>query len=270
MLKSALKEASESDGKNYNLAWLLRSGYGMLPRSVLIDCCQHGSRFFRDRGSIHYKLVDCQLLKKLDSGYVIMDSDQAIINLDEFDRYGFEGTTSLGLADLFEDCEGTASLGLADLYEDCKWEGFGRINQADGMIKSVCSTKTLFLNGNRCLEILDSLSGLEKLQVLALFNPTSKSLTQLSSEMRQLIVLVLRGCDFLVEMDYKFKLTRLTVLEISNPSSLKRIPDDFFAHMLQLQSLHISELKVNPLLHLFTTLKNYAGSFLEGVLPSKQ
>ncbi|XP_028079584.1 putative disease resistance protein At4g19050 [Camellia sinensis] len=297
MLKSALKEASESDGKNYNLAWLLRSGYDLLPRSVLIDCCRHGSHFFRNRGSIHYseliaywilegylghvdcmekayekghsvfmELVDCQLLKKLDSGYVIMDSDRAIINLDEFDCYGFGGTTSLGLADLFEDCKGTASLGLADLYEDCKWEGFGRINQADGMIKSVCSTKTLFLNGNRCLEILDSLSGLEKLQVLALFNPTSKSLTQLSSEMRQLIVLVLRGCDFLVEMDYKFKivlvlrgcdflvemdhkfeLTRLTVLEISNPSSLKRIPDDFFAHMLQLQSLHISELKVDPL-----------------------
>ncbi|CAL5434855.1 unnamed protein product [Camellia sinensis] len=294
MLKSALKEASESDGKNYNLAWLLRSGYDLLPRSVLIDCCRHGSHFFRDRGSIHYseliaywilegylghvdcmekayekghsvfmELVDCQLLKKLDSGYVIMDSDRAIINLDEFDRYGFGGTTSLGLADLFEDCKGTASLGLADLYEDCKWEGFGRINQADGMIKSVCSTKTLFLNGNRCLEILDCLSGLDKLQVLALFNPTSKSLTQLLSEMRQLIVLVsrpklrdnaahsfklvLRGCDFLVEMDHKFELTRLTVLVISNASSLKRIPDDFFAHMLQLQSLHISELKVDPL-----------------------
>ncbi|KAL7197368.1 hypothetical protein ACSBR2_019993 [Camellia fascicularis] len=137
MLKSALKEASESNGKNYNLAWLLRSGYDMLPRSVLIDCCRHGSHFFRDRGSIHYselmaywilegylghvdcmekayekghsvfmELVDCQLLKKLDSGYVIMDSDRAIINLDEFDRYGFGGTTSLGLADLFEDCEG--------------------------------------------------------------------------------------------------------------------------------------------------------------------
>ncbi|KAL7234460.1 hypothetical protein ACSBR1_017961 [Camellia fascicularis] len=53
MLESALKEASESDGKNYNLAWLLHSGYDMLPRSVLIDCCRHGSHFFRDRGSIH-------------------------------------------------------------------------------------------------------------------------------------------------------------------------------------------------------------------------
>ncbi|KAI8028448.1 putative disease resistance protein [Camellia lanceoleosa] len=89
MLQSALKEAFEFDSKNYNLAWLLHSGH-----------------FFRDRGSIHYseliaywifeeylghvdcmekayekdhfvfmELVDCQLLKKPDSGYVVMDSD---------------------------------------------------------------------------------------------------------------------------------------------------------------------------------------------------
>ncbi|GMP42548.1 hypothetical protein CsSME_00012254 [Camellia sinensis var. sinensis] len=120
MLESALKEAFESDSKNYNLAWLLHSGYDMLPRSVLIECCQHGSHFFRDRGSIHYseliaywilegylghvdcmkkayekgqsifmELVDCQLLKKPDSGYVVMDNDREIVNLDDFDRCGF-------------------------------------------------------------------------------------------------------------------------------------------------------------------------------------
>ncbi|THF99901.1 hypothetical protein TEA_019499 [Camellia sinensis var. sinensis] len=301
MLESALKETAESDSKNYNLAWLLHSGYDMLPRSVLIDCCRHGSRFFRNRGSIHYseliaywilegylghvecmekayekghsvfmELVDCQLLKKLDSGYVVMDSDRAIVNLDDFDHCGFGGTSSLGLADLLEDCEGTTSLGLAYLFEDGEWEGFGRISQADGMIKSVCSTKmgqklsTLFLNGNRCLEILDSFSGLEELQVLALFNPTAKSLTQHLSKMHQLIVLVLRGCDFLVEMDHKFELTRLTVLEISNASSLKTIPDDFFAHMLQLQSLHISELKVDHLPSSLYNLKELRQLILRG------
>ncbi|KAL7233786.1 hypothetical protein ACSBR1_017407 [Camellia fascicularis] len=109
MVESALKEASESDSKNCNLAWLLHNGYDMLPKSVLIYCCRHGSHFFRDRESIYYseliaywilerylghvdcmekayekghfvfmELVDCQLLKKLDSGNVVMDSDRAI------------------------------------------------------------------------------------------------------------------------------------------------------------------------------------------------
>ncbi|GMP74956.1 hypothetical protein CsSME_00032198 [Camellia sinensis var. sinensis] len=268
ILERYLKEASASDKESYNITQLVRSGYDLLPRNVLIDCCRRGSHYFRDRGSIHYneliaywvmegyfghvdciekayekghsvfmELVDFQVLKKLEGGFVIMDS--AIIDLDDSDRYGFGGT---------------ASLGLADLSEDVDWEGFGRITQKDGMIKSLCTGKkdqklsTLFLNGNRCGEIKDNFFGSKKeLQVLALFNPTLKSLTQLLSDMHELRVLVLRGCHFLEKINEKFELQRLTVLEISNASSLQEIPDDFFDHMLQLQSLHISELKVNHL-----------------------
>ncbi|GMP41276.1 hypothetical protein CsSME_00011434 [Camellia sinensis var. sinensis] len=65
-------------------------------------------------------------------------------------------------------------------------------------------------------------------------------------------------------MDLKFELARLTVLEISNASSLKRIPDDFFAHMLQLQSLHISELMVDPLPSSLYNLKELRWLILRG------
>ncbi|KAL7204541.1 hypothetical protein ACSBR2_017584 [Camellia fascicularis] len=65
-------------------------------------------------------------------------------------------------------------------------------------------------------------------------------------------------------MHLKFELARLTVLEISNASSLKRIPDDFFAHMLQLQSLHISELMVDPLPSSLYNLKELRWLILRG------
>ncbi|GFY91783.1 hypothetical protein Acr_08g0001790 [Actinidia rufa] len=266
MLKSALEEAS--DVESYNMKQLLRCGYDVLPRSVLIDCCRRGRHLFHDSGSIHYteliaywmlegylghvdciekayekghsvfmELMDCQVLKKLEGGYVIMGKD--IIHLDDYDRHGFGGT---------------ASLGLADLSAAPEWEGFGRITRAEGMIKSLFTGKkeeklsTVFLNGTNCAEILDmSPESKQELQVLALFNLTLKSLAQLLSDMHKLFILVIRGCDFLERMDHQFEFEKLTVLEISNASSLKTIPDEFFDHMPQLQSLHISELKVDPL-----------------------
>ncbi|KAF5938257.1 hypothetical protein HYC85_025763, partial [Camellia sinensis] len=260
-------------------AWLLRSGYDMLPRSVLIDCCRHGSHFFRDRGSIHYseliaywilegylghvdcmekayekghsvfmELVDCQLLKKLDS----------------------------------------ASLGLADLYEDCKWEGFERINQADGMIKSVCSTKTLFLNGNRCLEILDSLSGrlifhiplltgyqnfkiLDNLLIshysgcITLTEIKDTSFEQMSclqhldlsdsgiiclpelSNLSNLSVLYLKRCTNLKALPPLETLSNLEELNLCGVSSLKETGAGFLVHMSRLQILDLSETQIEQL-----------------------
>lgn len=267
MLKSALEQAS--DDKSYDILQLLHRGYDVLPRNVLIDCCRRGSHFFRDRGSIHYneliaywilegyfghvdcievayekghsvlmELVDCQVLKNLEGGFVIMD--RAILNLDEYDRYGFGGTACLGLADLFADGE---------------WEGFGRITLTDGMIKSLCDGKkgrklsTVFLSGNRCVEFLDnaSVDSKQEIEVLVFFNPICNSLTHILSDMHKLFVLVLRGCVFLENIGRKFEFERLTVLEISDASSLKTIPDEFFDHILQLRSLLISELKVESL-----------------------
>ncbi|XP_058197245.1 putative disease resistance protein At4g19050 isoform X2 [Rhododendron vialii] len=269
MIKSALEQASGD--KSYDIKQLLESGYDGLPRNVLIDCCRRWSDFSRSRGSIHYneliahwilegyfghvdwievayekghsvlmELVDCQVLKNLEGGYVTMD--RAISNKDEYNCYG-----------------GRASLGLADVLADLEWEGFGRITWTDGMIKSLRSGKkerklsTVFLSGNRCVEFLydDSVGSKQEIGILAFFNPTFNSLAHLLSDMHKLFVLVLRGCEFLENIDHKFNFKRLTVLEISNASSLKTIPNDFFDHVLQLRSLHISELKVLKVLRSF-------------------
>ncbi|KAH7853278.1 hypothetical protein Vadar_000831 [Vaccinium darrowii] len=271
MLKRVLEEASTEEC--FNLNQLQRIGYDhVLPKSIIIDCCLGDGHFFLSRRKcIHYneliaywilegylghvdclkkayekghsvfiELVDCQLLRKLEGGFVTVGSGTN--HLEDVDRYGFQRA---------------ASLWLADLSRDSDWEGFGRLTYTDGMVKSVCKgikglkLSTLFLNGSRCGEILDGLfkpkQELQKqLQVLALFNPTFKSLPQLLYEFEELVVLVLRGCDFLVNI-YKFDFRRLTVLELSNASSLKEFPDDFFDHIPKLESLHISECKVNPL-----------------------
>ncbi|KAI8562127.1 hypothetical protein RHMOL_Rhmol03G0010500 [Rhododendron molle] len=274
MLKRALEEASTEEC--YNLNQLLRNGYDydlVLPRSIVIDCCRQQSHFFLGHGkSIYYneliaywilegylghvdclekayekghsvliELVDCQVLRNLEGGFVTVGS--GINRLEDLDRYGFGGRASLGLADLF-------------MVGD--WEGFGRLTYIDGMVKSICKDikglklSTLFLDGCHCWEILDcfypSKQELrEELQVLAIFNPTFESLPQLLNDLHELVVLVLRSCDFLVKIDHKFDFKILTVLEISNASSLKKIPDDFFDLMPKLESLHLSELKINPL-----------------------
>ncbi|KAH7853687.1 hypothetical protein Vadar_005543 [Vaccinium darrowii] len=272
VLKRALEGASTTEC--YNLNQLLRNGYDLvLPRSIIIDCCRQQSHFFLGRGKrIHYneliaywilegylgtvdcldkayekghsifiELVDCQVLRKLEGGFVTLGSGSN--HLEGFDRYGYGGRVSLGLADLFTDSD---------------WEGFGRLTYTDGMVKSICKgikklkLSTLFLNGSGCREILDSFFLLKQevkkeLQVLALFDPTFESLPQLLYELHELVMLVLRGCDFLVEIVHSFDFKKLTVLEISNASSLKKIPDDFFDQIPKLESVHISELKLNPL-----------------------
>ncbi|KAF7147231.1 hypothetical protein RHSIM_Rhsim03G0013200 [Rhododendron simsii] len=272
MLKRALEEASTEEC--YNLNQLLRNGYDLvLPRSIIIDYCRQQSHFFLGHGkSIYYneliaywllegylghvdclekayekghsvliELVDCQVLRKLEGGFVTVASGAN--RLEDLDRYGFGGSASLGLADLFT---------VSD------WEGFGRLTYIDGMVKSICQgikglkLSTLFLDGCHCCEILNcfypSKQELrEELQVLAIFNPTFESLPQLLNDLHELVVLVLRSCDFLVKIDNKFDFKNLTVLEISNASSLKKIPDDFFDLIPKLESLHLSELKLNPL-----------------------
>uniref|UniRef100_A0A5B6ZQQ5 Uncharacterized protein n=2 Tax=Davidia involucrata TaxID=16924 RepID=A0A5B6ZQQ5_DAVIN len=270
-LESALEEAC--DNESYNITQLLRSGYGMLPYGILIDCCWGGSHFFRDR-SVHYneliaywimegylgrvdciekayekghhvimELIDCGMLKTLEVGYVIME--EAMKNLDDCHPRGFGGTASLGLANVFEDGE---------------WEGLGRITQADGMIKTLCCGKegqklsTLLLDGSRpWREVVDNFPKLEQqLQTLALFNATLKSLPLPLSKMHNFRVLVLRGCDFLGNItldniDPSPTLEKLTVLEISGSGSLKTIPGNFFKHMPHLRSLNLSALHINSL-----------------------
>ncbi|KAF5940801.1 hypothetical protein HYC85_021968 [Camellia sinensis] len=273
-LESALDEAC--DGENKNFIQLLSSAFDMLPSTILMDCTWRGSHFFRNHGNVHYneliaywimedyfghmdciekayeeghrvlmELIDCRLLKKVDADCIIMERlvvadyilmERAILSLEDCHRCGFYGISSLGLADLFEDGE---------------WGGLGKITQAGGMIKTPCSGKkgklsTLRLDENRlCSEVPNKFcqSNLA-FQVLAIFNPTLKSLPRALSEIKEVNMLVLRGCDFLVNVDLIQELSNLTVLEISGACSLEKLPHNLFDKITQLRSLNLSGLPI--------------------------
>ncbi|CAK9173282.1 unnamed protein product [Ilex paraguariensis] len=267
VLERALEESS-GDG-NYSFMQLLCSGYDEVPDGVLIDCTWQGIHFFRDRGCIHFseliaywimegylgdidsmekayeeghrvlmELMDCQMLKKVEGDYIIME--RTVMDLDELNRCGFGRT---------------ASLGLAIVFEDGKWDGIGRIMQGDGIMKAHHKGKntkkfsTLLLDGN-CLskEIRNNFfEPYLDLQFLALFNLRLESLSSSLSIMNGLNVLVIRGCTLLVDIGSIRELKNLSVLEISGARSLKSMPDEFFTQMTQLRSLNLSALQIEVL-----------------------
>ncbi|XP_021902082.1 putative disease resistance protein At4g19050 [Carica papaya] len=65
--------------------------------------------------------------------------------------------------------------------------------------------------------------------------------------MQELTVLVLRGCEFLENIDQIQWLKSLVILEISGATSLMTIPDDLLQQLLHLQSLNFSEVQVEML-----------------------
>ncbi|KAH7847660.1 hypothetical protein Vadar_028717 [Vaccinium darrowii] len=137
IMESALKEVQALNDEQFNSIKLriksmklLSNAHEMLPSRILMDCAWGGSHFFRDRGSFHYNeliaywilegylghidsiveaykegyrvlmdLIDCQLLKKEEDDYIIMEkSEEAdyivrMLGLDNRHRSGFDGTT---------------------------------------------------------------------------------------------------------------------------------------------------------------------------------
>jgi Leucine-rich repeat (LRR) protein len=149
-----------------------------------------------------------------------------------------------------------SSLGLASVLEDGDWQGFRRITQMGGMIKTTTSSPerwdkvyTLLIDGTRLYREVEHkfFEPMKRLQALAIFNPTFKSLPKPMFEMGELRLLVLRGCDPLEGIDPIKELESLTVLEISGAASLKSIPGDLFKKLSQLRSLKISAAKIKEL-----------------------
>ncbi|KAK3014354.1 hypothetical protein RJ639_009076 [Escallonia herrerae] len=255
-LESVLEEAS--DNENYSVAHLVCTKCQLLPTGILIDCCWRGSHFYRDYASVHYnelitywilegyfghidciekayqmghralmELTDCRMVKREEAGYItIAKSD---LDLDDFYQWGVGGTARLGLATLF----------------DSNSKGFGRITSQNGMVKTLCKgmkgqkLATLMLDGNRFSGevLLDLLMSEQELQRLSLFEGYQHS----------------------------FKSSKLKkVIEISGSSSLNIIPNDFFKHMPQLQSLNLSDLQILSLPFSLYTLSELRWLILEG------
>jgi Leucine-rich repeat (LRR) protein len=267
-LEGALEEAA--DDVNYPL---LPFAYGMLQMSdmVLINSCRQSRQLFLNHGGVHYheliafwilegcvgafdrveeayeeghrvlmELVDLHMLKIPYDNIVVMDG-LALTVPDDCGRDGYGGST-------------TSSLGLASVLEGGDWQGFRRITQAGGMIKTPSNMEaspteerwkkvsTLLIDGRRLYrEVPDKFfDPMQQLQVLVIFNPTFRSLPSSLSKMGKLRLLVLRGCDPLENIDPIKGLESLTVMEISGAASLKNIPDDFFQKLSKLRSLKLS------------------------------
>ncbi|KAK2965583.1 hypothetical protein RJ640_002806 [Escallonia rubra] len=298
MLKRALEGAPEN--QSYSIKKLLHSAYGMLPNSILMDLCWHGSHYFRDFRSVYFneliaywmvegflgrvnsieqayqdghhvlmELIDCGVVKKLDEGYVFIDTEN--LNLDEFRCHIKQEENCIYLDECYRGgLYGTNSLGLATVFHG-KWEGFGKITQTNGMMKTICSSKqghklsTLLIDEiNICWEVLVKLlTSEQELQVLGLFNWKLKSLSAIQSNCANLQVLLLRSCASVENINQTLNLEKLVVLEISGPSSLKEIPD-VFGNMPNLQSINFSELLNDKLPSSFYKLSELVWLILRG------
>ncbi|KAM4085589.1 hypothetical protein ACJW30_10G039200 [Castanea mollissima] len=287
-LESAMKEAATCEDAHNSANPLLRCGYEMLLKrdKALIDCCWYSLQFFLRHGGVHYnELIACWILE----GYfgpvdhveqVYEEGHRVLVEL--IDRHLLKirddnAVVVEGLALTILDCcpdrnEGKSSLGLARVFEGGHWQGFGRITHADGLIKTMCNrdkwdkVSTLLIDGSRLSrEVLDTFfQPMKRIEVLALFNPTIKTLPSNLSEMNKLRLLVLRGCDLLENVDDIKKLESLTVLEISGATSLKKIPDDFFHKLLQLRSLKLSAVQIKSLPSTISELSELRRLILRG------
>ncbi|KAM6585072.1 hypothetical protein CsatB_012074 [Cannabis sativa] len=103
----------------------------------------------------------------------------------------------------------------------------------DGSHMNCEDTKTFF----------QSMQGLE---VFSIFNPWFRNLSWFDSSMNNLLVLVLRGCPLLENIDDIHKLRSLCALEVSS-SSLTSIRDDLFGNMHNLRSINLSLTNVKSL-----------------------
>ncbi|XP_023729270.2 putative disease resistance protein At4g19050 [Lactuca sativa] len=283
---SILEKELEETSREYSVNKLLCMKHDVLPISILKDLWWSGHHFFRDSASVHYnelitywilegylgfgsmtslynkghgivmELMDYGVLKGLEGDYVFMD--KSLINVD----------------DLYQYVDQNANLGLATVFTS-DVEGFGRITHEDGMLKTPRRTRTkvknqeqkessskevgqnlstLLLDGTHFSDqvMMNFLKSEKELQVLALFNPTIKSLPNSLDMMEKLRVLVLRGCEFL--QDVKLPLKALRVLEISGGRSLRSLKSIFFKNMVNLQSIHLSGLQISYLPQAFYNL----------------
>ncbi|XP_030948307.1 putative disease resistance protein At4g19050 [Quercus lobata] len=270
-LESAMKEAATCEDAHNSANPLLRCGYEMLPKrdKALIDCCWYSLQFFLKHGGVHYnELIACWILegyfgpvdhveKVYEVGHRVLVEliDRHLLKIRDDNAVVVEGL-ALTILDCCPDRnEGKSSLGLARVFEGGHWQGFGRITHADGLIKTMCNrdkwdkVSTLLIDGSRLSrEVLDTFfEPMRGIEVLALFNPTIKTLPSNLSKIHKLRLLVLRGCDLLENVDDIKELKSLTVLEISGATSLKKIPDDFFHKLLQLRSLKLSAVQIKSL-----------------------
>ncbi|KAF4386933.1 hypothetical protein F8388_006888 [Cannabis sativa] len=246
-LGSVLEKAAYDRGSAY--PWtrhLLNYWCNMLPDSIMQTWWVHYNELIS-----HWILEGClgnvdQIQKAYEDEHnVLMELiSRNMLTKKEDDLVVMEGSVLIP-TDRRQSCpNGITGLGLANVLEDGKFRGFGRITQTDGMIKSLSSwekVSTILMDGSHLNSedtktFFQSMQGLE---VFSIFNPWFRNLSWFDSSMNNLLVLVLRGCPLLENIDDIHKLRSLCALEVSS-SSLTSIRDDLFGNMHNLCSINFS------------------------------
>ncbi|KAK3431725.1 hypothetical protein EUGRSUZ_E03688 [Eucalyptus grandis] len=272
-LESRIEEVA-SILESSNIETLLQHVYEMLP-SILNKCCWHCRYLFLHHDSIHYnELITHWLLEGYFDHHDHIEKayDEAHHTLMELigrgflrereNSYVYMESDALGVTDNRHDgLSGSARVGMASVLNDPIWAGIGRVVQTDGMVKTSrgkrSETSTLLIDGARfrrevpetslidgarfCREVPETF--FPQLKVLVILNPMFKILP-LPSKLKELQILILRGCHLLESVDEIQELTKLLVLEISGACLVKQIRDDLFETMKDLRSLNLSEVGI--------------------------
>ncbi|KAL3740445.1 hypothetical protein ACJRO7_021692 [Eucalyptus globulus] len=272
-LESRIEEVA-SILESSNIETLLQHVYEMLP-SILNKCCWHCRYLFLHHDSIHYnELITHWLLEGYFDHHDHIEKayDEAHHTLMELigrgflrereNSYVYMESDALGVTDNRHDgLSESARVGMASVLNDPIWAGIGRVIQTDGMVKTSrgkrSETSTLLIDGARfrrevpetslidgarfCREVPETF--FPQLKVLVILNPMFKMLP-LPSKLKELQILILRGCHLLESVDEIQELTKLLVLEISGACLVKQIRDDLFETMKDLRSLNLSEVGI--------------------------
>ncbi|XP_030477342.1 putative disease resistance protein At4g19050 [Syzygium oleosum] len=261
-LDKAVEEAA-SIIESADIKTVMQHVYKMLP-STLNKCCWHCRFSFLQRDSIHYnELITHWLLEGYfdhhdhvemayeEAHHTLMElKDRGFLRVKE-NGYVYMDSDALGVTDHRRDgLSGSACVGVASVLHDQTWAGLGRVVQTDGMIKTSCGKgsemSTLLIDGARfCREVPETFfQRIQQLKVLVILHPKFKKLPLPLSKLKELQVLVLRGCRLLENVDEICELTNLLVLEISGACFVKEINDDLFELMKDLRSLNLSEVGI--------------------------
>ncbi|KAB1216982.1 hypothetical protein CJ030_MR4G021339 [Morella rubra] len=267
-----VEEGGNSEEATADKSSLLRFGYHMLPEGgkALMNWCWRSRQYFLQSGGLDYNelIAYWKLEEYIGAGHdrlekAYEEGHRTLMEL--IDRGMLKTRGNLVTVEALALCPpdgfsngygGESSLGFPSLFEYGNWQRLGRIAPAEGMIKTLRSPKkwdqvsTLLIDGSRLnSKVAESFfEPMLELQVLALFNPRYKYLPVSFNKLLKLRLVILRGCDQLENIDPIRELGSLTLLEISDASSLKKIPDDVFDKMRdQLQSLKLSGLQVEVL-----------------------
>ncbi|XP_010494664.1 PREDICTED: probable disease resistance protein At5g45510 isoform X3 [Camelina sativa] len=249
----------------FYLAYVLLKTYDT-SKGAILDCFWHSLDFFKQCGCVYYRDLITQWMlegyfdpvRSVEKAYqeghsILMDLiNRGMLKIQENNVVVPEMTMISLIDPRLGGHFGRSRLGFSRVYCGDKENGIGKITQIDDMIKTVQAKKvdkvtTILVGGDRLRRENPKtyFENLKELEVLGLFEPTLEPLIpSFKDHLKLLRVLVIRDCDLLDSIEELQTLTKLNTLEVSGASSLKEISPDFFKAFLELQSLHLSGLKI--------------------------